>query len=430
MDNILENAIIYLIRKDRFYAEMLHRMHKNFNTDIETMGVWVDTKGVHIEINPHFLNHLSVPEQAEVLKHECEHPMRGHFEREKTLAPDLYKDQKEMSILDRYKNQTTAYFLNLAEDYAINETLPYLPKKFKVFGKDGVAQKDPETDKDIEASPALVSDLVAMFPDEKIERNQAMEYYYSFIKQKAGEGKFKGKNQNGLMVIPVDKHDMFDKSMAEIDSEFAKEIIQKLANEAKEATPGKIPGHLEVLIDNLNKSVHNWKRDLRMFHTSCITTDIKFTRRRRNRRYGLLYPGKKHTAETHLAIIIDSSASVNDRQLAQFHPEIKAIDKTGAKITVIECDCQVNNVYAFDPNAPFKVKGRGGTAFRPAFDLVQSKEFIKEYGAINGLIYLTDGGNYDNPDIVQPPFKVLWALLPHCSVKYDWGRCTWIEVTA
>lgn len=427
MDNILENAIIYLIRQERFYAEMLHGMTKTFTTELETMGVSIDTKGVHLFINPYFLNHLSVPEQAEVLKHECEHPFRGHFERERTLAPELYAEKKDVSILDRYKNMTTAYMLNVAEDMAINETLPNLPKKWNLFDKEGKVICD-EAGKPVECAPCLVDDLVAQFPNEVVQRNQAMEYYYSFIKEKKEAGHFNGKNKDGRIMLPMDLHDMLQDAMKDIDPQFAKAIFQKLANEAKERTPGRLPGHLEVLIDKLNRSTHDWKKDFRMFKAHCSTPEKKSTWKKRNRRYGLLYPGKKSKVKLHLVAAIDSSGSVNDKCLAQIMSELGRMKEVGVDITVIECDCTVNQIYSFEPTKVPKVKGRGGTAFAPVFNLVETKEFIKEYGEVDGLIYLTDGGNYDNPDIKQPAFPVLWALLPSCSSNYSWGRKTTIEV--
>lgn len=401
-------------------------MKKKFTTDVPTMGVAVDMQGVHLFINPYFLKDMTVPAQAEVLKHECEHPLRGHFEREKTLAPDLHK--KEQTLIERYKNMSTAYLLNIAEDYAINETLPNLPKTFRVFNPDGTPQKNPETDLDIQATPALVTDLIAQFPDEKIERNQAMEYYYSFIKEKADKGEFNGQAPSGIQIMPLDEHDILNESAKEIDPEFAKAIINKLAQDAKDSTPGKIPGHIELAINELNKKTKDWRQDVQIFGAMCQNSELEPTNKRRNRRYGLLYPGNRVKVKSHLVVVIDSSASVNDKQLTQLVSELTAIHATGVDITVIECDTQVNQVYRFDPTYKFKVVGRGGTYFWPAFDKVIDPEFVREYGEIDGLIYLTDGGDYGQ-EAQEPNFPVLWALLPQCDVRYNWGHKTFIEVS-
>lgn len=427
MASDLENAIVTLIRGGRFYAEMISRMTKTSTTDIETMGVNVDLKGVHLYYNPYFLADLNPAAAGEVLKHECEHPMRGHFEREKTLAPEMFNKEKE-SLLDRYKNMSTAYLLNLAEDYSINETLPNLPAKFKIFKKDGTPVLDEKTGKPIEAAPALVTDLIAMFPNETVERHQAMEYYYSFLKQKKEEGAFGGQNQNGTIILPMDQHEMLEASGNDLDPQLVKAIVQRLANESMEAAgKGHTPGHMQILIDKLNHSTHDWRKDLRMFRAHCSTPQKIHTRKRRNRRYGLLYPGRKSKVDLHLVVAIDTSGSVNDKALAQFFAEIKMMYELGVKITIIECDCVVNQVYRFNPHNIPKVKGRGGTDFKPVFDLIDTNEFTNEFGDVDGLIFQTDGGDYGEL-AEQPNYPVLWALLPRCEVRYDWGRKTYIEV--
>lgn len=430
MDELLENAIVYLIRNDRFYAEMVHRMKKKFTTDIDTLGVWVDMDGIHLKINPYLFKQMSVPEQAECLKHECEHPMRNLIhgsDREKSMCPDLYKDKK--TLIEKAKEMSLHYLLNIAEDTAINETLPNLPRKLKYYNKDGTPRIDPETGLQQVGSIITVESLREMFPDDTIENNQATEYYFSFIKQKRDEGKFKGADAEGIMYVTLDDHNVLDEALKQIDPQFAKAVVNKIIQDAKEATPGRIPGHMELAIEQLNKKVKDWRQDLQIFNAMCQNSEEECTFRRRNRRYGLLYPGKRVKVRAHLVTIIDSSASVNDKQLTQLASELVGIHACDVDITVIECDTKVNQIYKFDPNVPFKVKGRGGTAFRPAFEAVQNPGFIKDYGEVDGVIYLTDGGNYDHPDIEEPPFNVLWALLPGCDVSYDWGYKTWVEVS-
>jgi predicted metal-dependent peptidase len=425
MSEMVENAIIYLIREDRFYAEFIQRMKKIVTTDVETAGIAVDTGGIYLLINPYFLEDLALSEAAEVMKHECEHLLRDHFDREKTLEPDLNKENE--SLLDKFKKMSTSYFLNIAEDYAINETLHNLPEKFRIFDKNGHSVKDKKTGKEVFASPAKVDDLVKMFPYDNIERNQAFEYYYRFIKRKAKAGEFTGKNGNYL-ILPMDDHNKLAKALNEIDKDFTKEIVKRAAQEAKQMA-GQVPGHIEVLLDNLNKKTKNWKEDLQIFNARCSSIEQDSTNKRRNRRYGLLYPGSRAKIKSHLAIAIDTSASVNNDQLSQFGAELNSIYENGIDITVIECDIKVNRVYKFEPNTRFNVVGRGGTAFKPVFDLIESFEFSKEYGEVDGLIYLTDGDNYDAEEIIEPSFQILWALLPNGKVSYRWGEKTYIEVS-
>jgi len=425
VDQILENAIVYLIRQDRFYAELLHRMKKKFTTEIETMGVTIDIQGVHLFINPYFLKDLSVPFQAEVLKHECEHLFRDHIGRAKTIAPSAYKDNQ--SILDQFKSKSIHYMLNLAGDFAINETLK-LPEKFRVFDKQGNSLKDPDTGEDMWASPACVSDLMKMFPDDDIQRNQAMEYYYSFIKQKKEEGAFKGRNKDGFIIVPMDDHNQLAEALEEIDEQFASAILSKLAKEAKAATPGRIPGHMEIAIDSLNKKTKDWRSDVQMFTAMATNSEEECTNKRRNRRYGLQYPGKRSLTKATIVVAIDDSGSVTDKYLTQFMSEVPAIKEAGVNVIVVMCDSAVSQVYEYEDGIPLTSKGRGGTSFKPVFDLIDTEDFTQKYGEIDGLIYLTDGDDFGSLKQTKVSIPVLWALLPECNVEYDWGQKTWITV--
>lgn len=436
MSECVDNAIIHLIRRERFYAEMLNRMKKVYVTDpnrVPTAGVSVGIDGITLYINEFFAEDQTVEGLAEILKHECEHPMRGHFEREKTLEPELRKVGKNESILDRFKKADRAYLLNLAEDTSINQDLKYLPKTFRIFDKDGNPTKD-EKGNDIQYTPATLQALREAFPKANIRDREAMEYYYKFLKQEyekqGGKGEQK-KDSAGNTIQSIDCHEILEESMEQIDPEFAKAIVQKIVNDSKDSLTaqqaGNLPGHLKILIDKLNRPSKNWKQELRMFHASCTTVDQEATRRRRNRRYGLLYPGRRKIQITHIVVAIDSSGSVHDKALQQFFSELHAMAESGVKITYVECDAQIQHVAAFDRNRKPVIKGRGGTMFKPVFDLVSSPKFIQEYGKPNGLIYFTDGENWEN-DIKPPKCKMLWALLPGCRVKYDWGRKIWIDI--
>lgn len=433
MSKHLENAIIYLIRKERFYAEMLNRMQKIWIKDpniVPTAGVAVTTEGIKLYLNHWFVADQTVEGLAAILKHECEHPMRGHLEREKALEPDLHKDSEKESVLDRFKKASRAYNLNLAEDYAINQDLKGLPDKFRLFDINGVSFKN-DKGEDIWYTPALLKDLQEAFPNRNIQTKQAMEYYYQFLQKESEKNGGKPQySQEGNMVVTIDCHDILDNSLEKIDPAFAKAIIQKTVNEAVNSLTsqqaGSLPGHLKILIDKLNRASKNWKQELRLFKALCSSSEVEETRRRRNRRYGLLYPGKRSKDITHIAVAVDSSGSTQ-AGWKQFFSEIEAMAKTGVKITFIECDAAIQKVCSFDKNFEPKVKGGGGTLFKPVFDLIKDKKFIKEYGKVNGLIYFTDGDNFEG-ELEQPKCKVLWALLPNCKVKYSWGNKIHIEI--
>lgn len=445
MSEKLELAIVELIKKERFFAEMLLRMKRIPDYDMQTIGVIITPDGVQLRYNPAFikdpivaisqdLDRNGIGTAASILKHECEHIMWDHTDRRKVSEPDLFKEETYTNILDSIKATDTVSLLNMAEDLAINEHIPTMPKKFHLYDKEGQAVKK-EDGSVFEADLCSVELLQKWFPDTKVERNQTTEYYYQILKQiKQKKNKDPNQNGKGQVMVTIDQHGKGDPDSenGQMDPEVAKQLAKQLVNEAFEATPGsergKLPGHIVQLIKELNSKTHDWRKDLRQFKESCMAVIQEETRRRRNRRYGLLYPGRRSKPKMHLVTVIDSSGSVNDDAIVQIMSEIGAINKLGVDVTVVECDSMIRNVYSFDPKKKIDIKGRGGTAFSPAFDLVSSIEFKKEYGKPDGLIYLTDGENYDVKSLSKPKYRVLWALLPGCKVAYEWGGKTWIEV--
>ena len=84
--------------------------------------------------------------------------------------------------------------------------------------------------------------------------------------------------------------------------------------------------------------------------------------------------------------------------------------KTGHKITIAQCDTELNSVEDFNPRKDWEIKGRGGTSFTPVIDHYNS------VGKYTALIYLTDGEAYA-PD--NCPKNTLWVLSSRSSMNND-----------
>ncbi len=448
MDDKVSLGIIELIRCERFYAELLMRFKKVPDPKASSISVRLDVSGVTLSYNPAFMNQFSlepehmkagigIGEIASVLKHECEHIMRGHLDwRRRELEPDLFNEEKTKNetIFDYLNNSDTVRLLNIAEDLEINETIPKLPSTFFAYDEKGEVVMDKEGNPVI-CRPCRVKDLQAAYPNMKIENNQTMEYYYNILKKIKEQNQQPNKNKDGSIMMPIDDHgengdNDDDGNGGKLDPEMAREIARQLVNEAYEslssADKGKMPGHLMKLIEELNQKTKDWRKDIRQFRESCAAVIIEETKRRRNRRYGLLYPGRRMKPKLHIVIAKDTSGSVYDEALNQFDSEILAMSKLGIKITIIDCDLQIRQVYEYEQKFRKANMGRGGTAFGPVFDLVKTKAFQKEWGKPDGLIYFTDGE--DCGDVQKPNFKVLWALMPNCKSRYEWGNKTHIEI--
>jgi predicted metal-dependent peptidase len=82
--------------------------------------------------------------------------------------------------------------------------------------------------------------------------------------------------------------------------------------------------------------------------------------------------------------------------------------------TLIECDCQIQNVSRFGRAARPQFKGGGGTSFDPVM------KWLREHSnsGIGGCIYFTDGAA-PRPTI-DPRCRVLWVLAPGMEVMHGW----------
>jgi predicted metal-dependent peptidase len=429
----IEHAIIYLLTNYNYYGQFHSRTQRIYTKDydfVPTMGIAITTEGIKIYINEYFVTkQFTIPELAGILAHEVEHGLRNHLEREKGLEGDLRskaKGEKE-DLLERFKKNRKAYLLNLAEDIAINQDLPLLPKQFKLFDSNGNAVKN-DKGEEVIADAASLEQLRKSLDMPEIQEKQAMEYYYKYLKHDDEQNGGKGEPQ--IIMLPFDDHNILRESLEKIDKDLANKIMQKIANEslkaAKATGAGNVPGHLELLIDKLNQSSVDWKQELRMFRTNCSSTEVEPTNKKRNRRYGLVYPGYRLKDITTIAVILDSSGSTSE-YWKQFFSEIKSMAETGVNIVFIECDAQVQHVCKITEDFEPKIKGGGGTLFKPAFDLIASAEFERDYGKVTGAIYMTDGDNFDAKDLQEPDYKVAWVLPKGCRSNYTWGEK--IEIT-
>ena len=127
------------------------------------------------------------------------------------------------------------------------------------------------------------------------------------------------------------------------------------------------------------------------------------TIRRQSKRYGT-YPGIRVSRFQRLAVAVDTSGSISDHDLSDFFSEIHGIWRQGAEITVVECDAAVQRTYPYTGILPKRVAGRGGTAFDPVFEWLNSNR-MRRY---DGCIYLTDG--YARAPSIKPNCKMLWVV--------------------
>jgi predicted metal-dependent peptidase len=103
---------------------------------------------------------------------------------------------------------------------------------------------------------------------------------------------------------------------------------------------------------------------------------------------------------------IDTSGSIDNDMLQEFLAEAQLAleDLNPEKLTVLQCDTQINAVNVYEPGdkIDLKVYGRGGTDFRPVFQWCKEQDEEPRV-----LVYLTDlDGSFPEE---APEFPVIWV---------------------
>jgi len=361
----LSKAIKTLMLKEPLYGLFCIGLNKSFKNNIPTAGVSKNGIGVQLTINPDFFTNLNDLTRMGLLKHELLHIAFGHL-----MIRDLYKDKK---------------LFNLAADLEINQYI----------------------DSDWLPEGGITLDT---FPELNLPHVAGTRVYYDLLQQAKDDGTSETLNN---ILDQMDGNSPYDHStwdeFEELDSASQKLIEKQVEHQLKEAAEnvkkkhGTIPGELADLIERLfhvEPAKFNWKAYLRRFIGNSTVSYTKKLRRKHNKRYAG-NPGLKIKFKNHILVGIDTSGSVNNDELKEFYNELHHMHKTGHRITIAQCDTDINSIEDFNPKKDWEIKGRGGTDFQPVID------HYNEYGKYTALIYLTDGEAYAPNDC---PKNTLWVL--------------------
>ena len=189
------------------------------------------------------------------------------------------------------------------------------------------------------------------------------------------------------------------------------EAMHQALNLAK--AQGKTPGAVEETIRGAHASTLDWRTFLRRYMTDATRSDYSWSLP--NRRFidsGLYLPSIRSEGIDTVAVIIDTSGSVDAQALAAFWTEVRdiATELRPETVIVLQVDAALQDsaeYSAFDLPDEITLKGRGGTDFRPGF------AWLEEQGTRPSLcLYFTDMECDRYPD-TAPQFPVIWC---------EWGE--------
>jgi len=183
---------------------------------------------------------------------------------------------------------------------------------------------------------------------------------------------------------------------------------------------GRLPGDLERFLDKILKPQVNWVEKLVNFVNETTKDDYNWMRPNR-RREDIYMPSLHNESMGEIAVFIDTSGSIGQKTYGVFRAEITSIkeDARPSMMYFMFCDDEVNGEHDLGPEdkVPTKLKGGGGTSFKPPFERLAKRE-IKPKCAV----YLTDLYGDFGP---EPNYPVLWVSIS--DLKAPWGETIHID---
>lgn len=171
---------------------------------------------------------------------------------------------------------------------------------------------------------------------------------------------------------------------------------------------GKVPSGMERLLEDLNSPRIHWKELLQRFIVSEIPFDYTYTRpSKKSQSVGVYLPGV-YRENVEIAIGLDTSGSMSGKDISDCISEVLGILSAydNVKLTVLECDADVHaveNIESAEEVANMKIRGGGGTDFRPVFKWLENNK-----PEVKAVVFFTDG--YGEFPEAAPNYPVLWCL--------------------
>lgn len=408
----LEKACKIILFDKPFFGLFLLGMNKEYSTKISTAAVAKKGIGVELLVNEEFWNELSDKVQEGILMHEIYHLCFNHL-----LMWDLYENKsilglaadlevnsyidRDMLIKDGIFNEDYGLppMLGLKKYYEILNIINNMPNALS--GDDESEKSGDQEDKQNNGTGESSNN---QNDDQDNENGQSAQDIVDGLSSK---------NKQDIKDL-IDNHNFTHKEWKDFDnlSDAEKELVKNQINhiakqvaEQIQKTRGSIPAGLTEFIDSLFKikpAIFNWKAYFRRLLGSIIDVDIKKTRKKESIRFPGA-SGLKHKKKSNVFLVIDTSGSVLDSDLCDFFSEINHIYKAGTRITICECDAEVQRIYEYTGKWDGTCSGRGGTIMTPAI-----KEFNKKCKDYQTIIFFTDGYIESNPEKIKG--KAVWVI--------------------
>jgi predicted metal-dependent peptidase len=378
----MTRARMQLVLNHPFFGTLALSMPTEYTDSLPTAA----TDGKRVYFNPTFVNNLNDDELLFVVAHEAMHPALDHCFRRGNRDPLIW---------------------NIAADAVINYLLTdsntgKMPQG-GVYDRKLYDDNDGLTDK-------IYDYLMSKKPPPQGGQGQP------------GDGSGQGMPADGGVGYGEPLDDCMDGAVAgsaeanTLSAEWKTRVVNA-ATAAKMA--GKLSAGMERLVTEVLNPKVPWQDLLRRFVVKA-KSDIR-SWARPNRRFisqGKYMPSISGEMMGPIAIAVDCSGSIGNKELAEFTAEIRAIkeDMNPSRIDVLYFDSKVSHFETYGPQDDLDIQphGGGGTAFSPIFRRFNAEPDC-DYVC---CVVLTDLYCDDFGD--PPDYPVMWVS--NASDKAPWGE--------
>lgn len=362
-----------LIIREPFWGLFMLGLNKKITKEIPSTGLSIDGINYCILINPDYWETLTDNEQIASIIHLLYHISFGH--------PIMSRSFENKEVFEIASDLETNCYFNI-------------PKTLNT-----------PTVEDYNFDPCLGT----------------LEYYKKLLEQQESNSSNSGGDQNPENQESSGNNNSNSNQKSDSHenwkdyqnfSENVKEIIQNIIDgqlkavaETVQKHRGKFPAGLETKLKKLLKPlprVYDWKKHFRRFLGSKLDINLKQSFKRFSKRFEGS-PGIKFKRKVEILIAVDTSGSISNKELLEFFSEIDHIVKSGASITLLQFDSEVQKISNYTPKQVIDIKGRGGTSFDPPFEY-----FKKNYKKYTSFIIFTDG--YAPYEHLKRYPKTMWLI--------------------
>ncbi|MEM4762231.1 MAG: VWA-like domain-containing protein [Thermofilum sp.] len=174
---------------------------------------------------------------------------------------------------------------------------------------------------------------------------------------------------------------------------------------------GTIPGWAKRIVDELLKPRVNWRSILRQYLSQGMR--VKRTWSRESRKIEGV-PGKTLYGKPRIAVLVDVSGSITDRQFAEFLSELLGILGEASRVDVIFWDTEVKAVRTVKHKSEIprlEAQGGGGTMIREALEHAVKADYDE-------IIIMSD---WDIADLDDPAVRAMLERNKHKIVAVTVG---------